>query len=455
MEVVYEFCGLRLDPQRRRLSRQDGEAIVVAPRLFDALYTLVRQPGELVEKGALMHAIWPAVTVSENSVDQIISRLRRVVGDGGAGTSFISTERGRGYRLLADVKIVATNAVVAAEGHATRLYRDAVTLSLRPGPDNLRAAFEALQQALALSPGFATALAYRALLRTVFVAFDIPMQDALVLAEKEARQALEIDPTLAYGHHAVANVAVAKGAWNEAANHYETASRLEQEPHARLSRVYQLLQPVGHLRKARIEAERVDCLAAQPLASIAATTTALLLGDDFEAREQADRACALGWPRTHPVLQDVYFMLAIREGRFCDAAESVANALGASMRAAGAMEAIQRLCEALSGPAGRDTAHAALSQLIARIPDDEFGLIDRKRVVLWLTMIGALDEAFDLANASLDHFARSGTVGAQWGMLWMAEMRPFRCDARFEQFVARLRLPDYWRRHGPPDEVRE
>lgn len=66
-------------------------------------------------------------------------------------------------------------------------------------------------------------------------------------------------------------------------------------------------------------------------------------------------------------------------------------------------------------------------------------------------MLDALDEAFQLANASLDHFARSGMVGTQWGMLWMPEMRPFRRDARFQRFVERLRLPDYWRHHGPPD----
>jgi hypothetical protein len=30
-------------------------------------------------------------------------------------------------------------------------------------------------------------------------------------------------------------------------------------------------------------------------------------------------------------------------------------------------------------------------------------------------------------------------------------MRPFRNDLRFQAFVTRLKLPDYWRVYGPPD----
>jgi hypothetical protein len=33
----------------------------------------------------------------------------------------------------------------------------------------------------------------------------------------------------------------------------------------------------------------------------------------------------------------------------------------------------------------------------------------------------------------------------------MPEMRPFRSDMRFQAFVTRLKLPDYWRLYGPPD----
>jgi hypothetical protein len=54
-----------------------------------------------------------------------------------------------------------------------------LTLSLRLHPGNRKASLELLRQALALNPVFAAPLAYRALLRTVFVAFDLPMPDAV------------------------------------------------------------------------------------------------------------------------------------------------------------------------------------------------------------------------------------------------------------------------------------
>jgi hypothetical protein len=62
-----------------------------------------------------------------------------------------------------------------------------------------------------------------------------------------------------------------------------------------------------------------------------------------------------------------------------------------------------------------------------------------------------LDEAFAVANQSLDHFVESGTIGTAWGYLWMRELLPFRQDPRFQDFARRLRLFDYWNKFGPPD----
>ena len=38
-----------------------------------------------------------------------------------------------------------------------------------------------------------------------------------------------------------------------------------------------------------------------------------------------------------------------------------------------------------------------------------------------------------------------------WAALWIPVMQPFREDARFRPLVRRLRLTDYWKVHGPPD----
>jgi len=52
----------------------------------------------------------------------------------------------------------------------------------------------------------------------------------------------------------------------------------------------------------------------------------------------------------------------------------------------------------------------------------------------------------------LDRLLGNGTVGANWGGLWVPEMRPFRRDPRFQPFAERLGLMDYWLKHGPPDD---
>ena len=68
-------------------------------------------------------------------------------------------------------------------------------------------------------------------------------------------------------------------------------------------------------------------------------------------------------------------------------------------------------------------------------------------------MLGALDPAYELATLYLDEFVRSGTGGgAAWTFLWWPETRPFRKDPRFQAFVTRMNLIDYWKQYGPPDD---
>ncbi len=66
-------------------------------------------------------------------------------------------------------------------------------------------------------------------------------------------------------------------------------------------------------------------------------------------------------------------------------------------------------------------------------------------------MLRAYDQTFEVMNGMLDDYAAAGTVGVAWGTLWAPELAGFRADARFKALAARMRLPDYWERRGPPD----
>ena len=461
---MYEFGGFRLNPLHRTLTAEGDIPIEVPPRAMDALLLLVERRGQVLDKTTLTEALWPDTVVTENSLDQVMSQLRRSLKSSHTEHGFISTERGRGFRFTATVEVVRANPAGLADAARTpvsrltqdpqayQLYLQARALSTRPSPDNLRAAFELARRALGVDPGFVHAQAFVAMLRTVFVAFDIAMPDALVLAERDARHALLIDPSLARGHQALGNVLVARGAWREAAIHYDEACRLEEDPDARVTRIWQLTQSVGYLGLSLRQAAEVDTLApSQPLGAVAAALACYLLGHDRDARVHADSATALGWPRNNATVCDIYSQLALRAGRFREAAEWMVLALSAPLRAAGGAEVISQLCSALETRTRQVAAVSAIQALTERVDAESFGLLSRKRALLWLTMLGARDDAFDLAHRSLDHFALSGMIGISWGMLWMPEMRPLRADPRFQRIITRMGFADYWMEHGPPD----
>ena len=116
-QLAYRFNGFRVDPVRRLLFGADGEPIPLKPKVFDTLLYLVERPGVLVDKQALLEAVWPHVVVEDNNLNKAISTLRQVFGETRDEHRFIVTEPGRGYRFVASVEAVpaVTESPVRAE----------------------------------------------------------------------------------------------------------------------------------------------------------------------------------------------------------------------------------------------------------------------------------------------------------------------------------------------------
>jgi DNA-binding winged helix-turn-helix (wHTH) protein len=113
----YEFGEFRLDPQQRVLTGgAEARPIALVPKAFETLLYLLERRGELLGKNSLLKAIWPNIVVEENSLNQTISAIRRSLGERPGEHRFIVTEPGRGYRFVADVRVV-TAAVKAGRGH--------------------------------------------------------------------------------------------------------------------------------------------------------------------------------------------------------------------------------------------------------------------------------------------------------------------------------------------------
>jgi DNA-binding winged helix-turn-helix (wHTH) protein/Tol biopolymer transport system component len=105
-EGGYRFGPFRLEVRRKRLWR-DGQLVSLTPKATDTLVALVSQAGEVVEKDDLMRAVWPDTFVTEDTLTQNISTLRKALGDTAEVPDYIATVPRRGYRFIAPVTSAA------------------------------------------------------------------------------------------------------------------------------------------------------------------------------------------------------------------------------------------------------------------------------------------------------------------------------------------------------------
>ncbi len=128
-ELVIEFGGFRLSPAERLLVAADGEPIQLTRKLYDTLLFMVERPGRLLEKQALLDAVWKGAVVEENTLSRTISALREMLGERGGEHRYIATVSGVGYRFVAPV------AVTAHRPPATRTPRAEPVLAVLPFED--------------------------------------------------------------------------------------------------------------------------------------------------------------------------------------------------------------------------------------------------------------------------------------------------------------------------------
>ena len=99
----YIFRSFQLFPGQRLLL-DNGKALSIGGRALDILTVLVKAAGETVANSQIMARAWPATTVEEGSLRVHIAALRKALGDGRGGNSFIANNPGRGYTFVAPVR---------------------------------------------------------------------------------------------------------------------------------------------------------------------------------------------------------------------------------------------------------------------------------------------------------------------------------------------------------------
>ncbi len=103
--LVYAFGEYQLDSAELVL-RRGPEEVPLSPTLLAILATLVESSGRIVTKEELIERVWPDRFVEEGNLTRNISYLRKALGTDAQDPRYIQTIPRRGYRFIADVRVV-------------------------------------------------------------------------------------------------------------------------------------------------------------------------------------------------------------------------------------------------------------------------------------------------------------------------------------------------------------
>jgi DNA-binding winged helix-turn-helix (wHTH) protein/tetratricopeptide (TPR) repeat protein len=114
MTDVMEAPAFRIDLVNlclwRRNSAGTEDRVNLTPKSFDVLRFLADNPGRLVSQEELLKAVWSDVYVQPEVIKSQILAIRTALGDKGASSRFIETQRGRGYRFVGEMSGVTSAA---------------------------------------------------------------------------------------------------------------------------------------------------------------------------------------------------------------------------------------------------------------------------------------------------------------------------------------------------------
>ncbi len=196
------FEPFELDTARRLLTVA-GEPVSISYRQLDVLLTLVTRAGQIVSKEDLLDVGWKDVAVGDNSVEQVISGLRRLLGAHASGVTFIETVARRGYRFTAEVTRRAPRESDAGLDALLAPHRAFIegraALETLDGSRIARAR-EVFEGVLSAAPEHAST--HVGLANACVMQFEMTRADpepdvaALATAARHAREACRLDPQL-------------------------------------------------------------------------------------------------------------------------------------------------------------------------------------------------------------------------------------------------------------------
>lgn len=192
----FQLGEVVFDPDLRSLTYLDGRPAQLRNKSKEVLVHLLNNRNHTVTKEELLKSIWSDVTVSDESLVQCISDIRRIIGED--ARHILETIPRKGYRintkepegrshrtvLAATVAVV----VVAVAGASVIHWRTQDAVSDPPHPTSV----ETTQH----PPGTVSTQAYLEVLKGLVSANRFSLDESLA-AERHFRRAIDLDPNFA------------------------------------------------------------------------------------------------------------------------------------------------------------------------------------------------------------------------------------------------------------------
>jgi DNA-binding winged helix-turn-helix (wHTH) protein len=286
------FGDFELDSAAGRLTHT-GAPVTVPARHLDVLAALLARAGEVVSKDALVEAAWRDVAVTDNSLEQAISSLRRALA-GAADAALIETVPRQGYRFSGAVQRLTPRASDDTLDGLIAPFRAFVegraaleSLSV----DRVIDAARAFDRMLATSSENAAAhvgMATCNVMRFEMTRADPePALDALAAASNHAREACRLDPRYGEAWATLGFVLDRTGAHDDAVAALSRAVSLEPDNWRHHLRLAVVSWGEARLRSAR---RTLALLPGFPLAHWLAATVQVAR----QALDQAERELVAG-----------------------------------------------------------------------------------------------------------------------------------------------------------------
>jgi DNA-binding winged helix-turn-helix (wHTH) protein/TolB-like protein/Tfp pilus assembly protein PilF len=82
----------------------DGKIVQIEPKVMALLVYLATRAGQVISREQLFNTLWPGVYVGDDTLTQVIIKLRKALGDDAKSARYVQTIPKKGYRLTAPVQ---------------------------------------------------------------------------------------------------------------------------------------------------------------------------------------------------------------------------------------------------------------------------------------------------------------------------------------------------------------